>query len=90
MYGKSHQPMTGGSLEFTAGHIFAFQKLYIRRSVICSLMKDQRFLPLEKREPVEEYGDEFLESDEDELYEMMESDGKGKPAVRKFQLYIAS
>ncbi len=53
-------------------------------------MKDSRFLPIENREPVEEYDDEFLESDDDGLYEMPSSGGKGKSSVRKLHLYIAS
>ena len=53
-------------------------------------MKDPRFLPVEKREPVDEYDDEFLESDEDELYETLSPEGKGKPSVKKINLYIAS
>ncbi len=53
-------------------------------------MKDPRFLPIEKREPVEDYDDEFLESGDDELYEMVSSDEKGKNSVKKLNLYIAS
>ena len=53
-------------------------------------MKDQRFLPIEKREPTEDYDDEFLESDEDELYGMFPEEGKGKSSVKKLRLYIAS
>ncbi len=56
-------------------------------------MKDPRFLPVEKREPVEDHDDEFdefLEGDEDELYDIFPEDGKGKFSVKKLQLYIAS
>lgn len=53
-------------------------------------MKDTRFLPVEKREPAEDYDDEFLESDEDELYEMLSKGKRGKSSVKKLQLYIAS
>ncbi len=53
-------------------------------------MKDSRFLPVEKREPVEDYDEDFLESDEDELYDIQQEDGKGRHSVRKLHLYIAS
>ena len=52
-------------------------------------MKDPRFLPLEQREPVEEYEDDFLENEE-ELYEILYSSDKDKAVVKKVQLYIAS
>ncbi len=53
-------------------------------------MKNPLFLPVEKREPVEDYDDEFLESYEDEFYEMLSTEGKGKPSIKKLHLYIAS
>lgn len=53
-------------------------------------MKDARFLPIEKREPAEDYDDEFLEEGEDGLYEMFPEEGKGKSSVKKLRLYIAS
>tara|TARA_Y100000310_G_scaffold345782_1_gene469842 strand:- start:35471 stop:35629 length:159 start_codon:yes stop_codon:yes gene_type:complete len=52
-------------------------------------MKDPRFLPVENREPVEEYDDDFLENEE-ELYEALYSSRKDKATVKKIQLYIAS
>ena len=51
-------------------------------------MKDPRFLPVELREPVEEYEDDFLESDE-ELIELLAL-GDDKHSVKRMQLYIAS
>jgi len=52
-------------------------------------MKDPRFLPVENREPVEEYDDDFLENEE-ELYEILYSSQKDKTVVKKVELYIAS
>ena len=53
-------------------------------------MKDPRFLPVEKREPVEEYEDEFYETEE-ELYDILtQGKAKSKEAVKRFELYIAS
>ncbi|MBI2663909.1 hypothetical protein HYX10_01025 [Candidatus Woesearchaeota archaeon] len=51
-------------------------------------MKDPRFLPVENREPVEEYEDDFLESEE--LYEILYSARKNKAVIKKVQLYVAS
>ena len=51
-------------------------------------MKDPRFLPVELREPVDEYEDDFLESDE-ELIEMLAL-SKDKQSIKRMQLYIAS
>ena len=51
-------------------------------------MKDPRFLPVDKRDPVDEYEDEFLGSDE-ELYEAIAT-GKEKASIKRIQLYIAS
>jgi len=52
-------------------------------------MKDPRFLPLEQREPVEEYDDDFLENEE-ELFEILYSSSKDKTVIKKVELYIAS
>ena len=52
-------------------------------------MKDPRFLPVENREPVEEYEDDFLENDE-ELYEILYSSSKDKTVLKKVELYVAS
>ena len=51
-------------------------------------MKDPRFLPVDLREPVEEYEDDFSGSDED-IIEMLAL-GNDKHSVRRMQLYIAS
>ena len=48
-------------------------------------MKDPRLLPMDKREPVEEYEDVFLEADE-ESYELSVQD---KTIVKRMQLYVA-
>jgi hypothetical protein len=52
-------------------------------------MKDPRFLPLEDREPVEEYEDDFFESEE-EMYEVLYSTQKDKTVMKKVELYMAS
>lgn len=50
-------------------------------------MRDPRFLPIEMREPAEEYEDEFLT--EEEAYESF-LQGKQKKYIKKVDLYIAS
>ncbi|MBI2137118.1 hypothetical protein HYU12_01220 [Candidatus Woesearchaeota archaeon] len=50
-------------------------------------MKDPRFLPVEKREPVDDFDDDFLE--EDELASPLKT-GRGKAQIKKMQLFIAS
>ena len=52
-------------------------------------MKDPRFLPVEHREPVEEYEDDFLDNEE-ELYEILCSSIKDWTIVKKVELYVAS
>lgn len=60
-------------------------------------MKDQRFLPVEKREPVDDYDDYAEEADSDSLFiggeadaeELKASHSNGKKAGRD-TLYIAS
>ena len=52
-------------------------------------MKDPRLMPIENHEPTEDYADDFLEADEEELYDML-SAHKDKNGVKRTQLYIAS
>lgn len=49
-------------------------------------MKDPRLLPRDKRDPVEEYEEVFLDTDE-EAYELSAQD---KTIVKRMQLYVAS
>ena len=51
-------------------------------------MKDPRLLPVDKREPAEEYEDDFLETEDKDLNEMLGFSGKS--GVKKSRLYIAS
>ena len=50
-------------------------------------MKDPRFTPVESREPVEEYEDDFLDNDE-EMFENLQKNKKD--SIKRYDLYIAS
>ena len=63
------------------------QKLYISRPAAVKLMKDPRLLPMDKREPVEEFEDFFFEADEEMQEAFSDPD---KVMVKKAQLYVAS
>ena len=51
-------------------------------------MRDPRFVPIEKREPMEE-DDDFSEIEDEELSDIMAGYAK-KPGVKKTQLFMAS
>ncbi len=53
-------------------------------------MNDPRFLPIENREPIEEYDDEFLDEPEEELDELMPVRRKGRKLPGTETLYMAS
>jgi len=54
-------------------------------------MKDPRFLSIEKREPVEEFDEDFLEEDmeEDDINSLLKT-SREKAQIKKMQLFIAS
>ena len=51
-------------------------------------MKDPRFLPIEKREPMDDFDDEFAEEYDDETDDLLQP--KGKKPFGKDMLYVAS